>query len=94
MKHLTITKKTIKKIERKLLKIIQKEYASKQMYVATCIDVSYHDNECCGHIKIRYGQYDADGTIAFQYTTEIDLCSLNPNFIAGQFVQNLLRDGY
>lgn len=92
MKHLVITKKSIKKIERKLLKVIQKEYANKEMYVATRIDVSYYDNECDGYINIRYGKYEADGTVDFQYTTKIYLHSLNPNFIAGQFLENFLRD--
>lgn len=94
MKHLTITKKSIKKIERKLLKVIQKEYADKQMYVITNIDISYYDNDCYGHIEISYGKYNADGKVAFQHSIKIDLCSLNPNFIAGQFLQQLLNNDY
>lgn len=88
MKKIEISKKTIKKIEKRLLKVVRGEYGhiDGNLYlVVERAEYSNIDGESPLYtIRVRFGRQEKN---EFQRTVEFTLGDGNLNFIAGQFFQ-------
>ena len=85
--------KQLKKIEKRLLKVVQKEWSGRAdgMFVAVDkVDIFYCDETPSITLKLRYGKFNNEPT-DWHRECELPITDGNLNFIAGQFYQNIVE---
>ena len=93
MKKFKISDGSLRKIEKRLLKVLKKEYKSDGLYV--CVDgvsiTSWGYNDFSVGMSIRWGRRaDADGK-HFQHEAIINLLDGNIHSLIGQFYEKVLN---
>ena len=90
MEKVKITDGIIRKIEKRLQKIIDKEYADGSYVGIDGIDIScWEVKDYSIEIKLRWGRM-VDGKCVFQKQATLWMGDGNLDFIAGQFYQIIL----
>ena len=86
MKKIEISNKTIKKIEKRLLKVVRGEYGHLDGNLYLVVERVEYTNIAgvLYTIQVRFGREEAN---EFQRTVKFTLGDGNLNFIAGQFFQ-------
>ena len=86
MKKIEISNKTIKKIEKRLLKVVRGEYGHIDGNLYLVVERAEYTNIAgvLYTIQVRFGREE---TNEFQRTVKFTLGDGNLNFIAGQFFQ-------
>ena len=91
MKKFKITDGSICKIEKRLLKVLKKQYTSNGLYI--CLDginiTAWEDNDFSLELQVRWGRM-ADGNCVFQHQATIWMGDGNLDFLAGQFYEKIL----
>ena len=91
MKKFKITDGFVRKVEKRLLKVAEREYKSDGIFV--CLDgiqiTAWEDSGFSLELQVRWGRM-ADGNCAFQHEATIWAIDGNLDFLAGQFYEKIL----
>lgn len=92
MKKFKISDGILRKIGKRFLKVLKKEYASDGLYVY--VDEvhisSWENNDFSVEMSIRWGR-TADGNEGFHHTARINLLDGNIHSLIGQFYEKILN---
>ena len=91
MKKFKITDGYIRKVEKRLEKVIKKNYSGDGLYIVLdgIMITAWEDNDFSLEYKVRWGRM-ADGNCKFQHQAEIYAGDGNLDFLAGQFYEKVL----
>ena len=79
--------KLIKKVQKRLLKQLKKEYKGDGLFVEVEKFEVYIADGLMATLEIRYGRFNNDSSNDWQRTVKLPITDGNLNFLAGQFFQ-------